>query len=193
MGRQRHPPRGAPRSCYSRWIPDMRSVIGATAPGSTRCSRRGSFSTDTWVMHFTAHTSVGFATSERVPSGFGPMVGSPGRWAPPRFCTKDPPFLYSHIYNPNLPPDIHTAPPASTLRFLPSHLFFPLPLPGSWFALLGILLGFRQIGSCSEGGGCLASYPLGRGTEQLESDKDCSDRGDLQGCKFFRGACLAAT
>ena len=121
-----------------------------------------SFSADMWVMHFPAHTSVGFATSERVPSGFGPMVGSPGRWAPPRFCTKDPPFLYSHIYNPNLPPDIHTALPASTpLPSFPSHLFFPLPLPGSWFALLGILLGFRQIGSCSEGGGCLASLPVG--------------------------------
>jgi hypothetical protein len=104
------------------------------------------------------------------------LCSSTHRWAPPPpgpppcFCTKDPPFIYSHIYNPKLPSHLSACLPppqcAALPSFLPSRLFFPLP--STSLALLLLVLASCSaecwIRGCSKGSKSLLVFPVERGT-----------------------------
>ena len=163
----------------------MRSVIRAAyLPAKRAASEEGAFSLTCGPNINRVHPSVA-CTRPEVTQQLRPPMGSSSHWAPPCFCIKDPPFLYSHIYNPKLPSHLSAS---ACLHSIPSFPSLLPPSSTSWPALLASCSNecwIRQIGGCSKGGRCFSSCPLveGQGGETQQSV-----------CKFPRaGLLLAAT
>ena len=158
----------------------MRSVIRAACPPAKRAaSEEGAFSLTCGPNINRVHPSVA-CTRPEVTQQLRPPMGSSSHWAPPCFCIKDPPFLYSHIYNPKLPSHLCLClPPLHP--FLPSRLFFPLlPLLGllSWHpARTNAGSGRLEVAAKAVGAFLLARWERDRGTQQ-------------RGCKFPRAGLL---